>query len=403
MKRQSASRSVAVRVSALVGTLIVILSACIMPASATMFDDVVEVMDSVTLSSLRGSGAKQEIIDIDEYTDLGKYTEEEPFYAYFLLYEETYDYAKSNSSISADPLINLNFVFFDSANYLTYRWSGGMYGAPVQHQIRKYNRSAPSTLWEYFTYGEPFKAIDEIFIRMWYNETTDQLVCRVTIRDEYFDQTTNYYINWGEEAPKIRLIVRDCTATIKYAFGREAMSMFALTNVDEIYNQGVTAGLVQGYDSGWAAGEESGYNKGYDVGANEGYNEGLNAGELAGYDKGYSKGRDDGFVEGFSQGGADSIKGLANYCEAQGIKFVDQPSSIEAIYKAIKDRGWTEAADQGTLTTKLIFTALEAPINVVLGAANFEVFGINFAGVTFAILAAVLVLFILRVIVDVIV
>ena len=377
-----------------------------MPASASRFYDTVYLMDSLKLTSNLGTGVKQTVIEIDEYADLGQYTEENPFFAYFYLYEEKYDYTKYEAPDGADPLVNLNFLYFDAANYMTYRWGGGCLYSPVQHKVQKYYNNSPVTLWTAYTYAEPFKACDELFIQMWYNETTNMVTCRIRVNNAlegYVPKMQDFYIKWGGQVPKIRLIVRDCSVTVKYAFGEEARALYALANVEEIFQQGKTAGYQQGYDTGWTSGEESGYNKGYDVGANEGYNEGLNAGELAGYDKGYSKGHDDGFVEGFSQGGADSIKGLANYCEAQGITFVDPPSSIEAIYKAIKDRGWTEAADQGTLTTKLIFTALEAPINVVLGAANFEVFGINFAGVTFAILAGVLVLFILRVIIDIIV
>lgn len=74
--------------------------------------------------------------------------------------------------------------------------------------------------------------------------------------------------------------------------------------------------------------------------------------------------------------------------------------AISAFSRAMRDRGWSECVDEGVLTQKIIYTALEAPFNILLGGLNFTVFGINLAQVFTFVMTAVVALFILRIIMD---
>ena len=121
------------------------------------------------------------------------------------------------------------------------------------------------------------------------------------------------------------------------------------------------------------------------------------------YSDGYKNGMDYGYAMGYGDGFSDNsdevfqtIKEL--YLAAGGPNEYLRPEDVASVTEYFKDVGWTECANQGALTTKLIFTALEAPLNVILGGLDFTVFGINLAETIFAILSIVIIFAIVRVV-----
>lgn len=125
------------------------------------------------------------------------------------------------------------------------------------------------------------------------------------------------------------------------------------------------------------------------------------------YKFGYNAGYEDGVIEGGLNTSDELYLVLYNRAlEMLGRSPVqDLPASINspaALYKFVYDACFTTVADQGTLTQRLIYTALEAPINVALGSLNFELFGFNLAEILFGILSVILVFFIIKTVLDVV-
>ena len=122
---------------------------------------------------------------------------------------------------------------------------------------------------------------------------------------------------------------------------------------------------------------------------NDGFTEGEEYGDTWGYVRGWGSG---------AQSMFDSFEEL--YHEAGGprqdlsVALVDR----EAILDYFRDLGWTDAVNQGSLTLKLVFGVLEAPLNVILGGMNFTLFGINLAQTIFAVLSIIIVFAIVRVV-----
>ena len=111
-----------------------------------------------------------------------------------------------------------------------------------------------------------------------------------------------------------------------------------------------------------------------------------------GYNAGHAAGVSDGF-----QNGYDAFRDDLQYkVEADGV-LVGDDATLDELYKKILDVGWTQCADQGGVTTRLIYAILEAPINVNLGGLNFDLFGINIASGVMALLSLGLVFIIIRV------
>ena len=114
------------------------------------------------------------------------------------------------------------------------------------------------------------------------------------------------------------------------------------------------------------------------------------------YYNGYNAGHAAGVSEGF-QNGYDAFRDDLQYkVEADGV-LVGDDATLDELYKKILDVGWTQCADQGGVTTRLIYAILEAPINVILGGLNFDLFGINIASGVMALLSLGLVFIIIRV------
>lgn len=118
----------------------------------------------------------------------------------------------------------------------------------------------------------------------------------------------------------------------------------------------------------------------------------------AGYGAGYDSGEDAGFIEGESA----YHRELLEYYESQGGQSVFPPGDFAGFGNFFKDLGWTEAVNQGGLTSQIIFAALEAPLNVIMGGLNFNLFGINLASTTFAILAIIIIYAVVRVVLSII-
>ncbi len=112
----------------------------------------------------------------------------------------------------------------------------------------------------------------------------------------------------------------------------------------------------------------------------------------------------DGFASGCESptgGYGAACSELAGYLVRDGFSDLEvSHGSLSLLYEQAKDIGWTAAVNQGSLTERLIYTALEAPFNVALAGMNFEVFGINLAGLLFSVLGLIIVFFITRTIMS---
>lgn len=135
------------------------------------------------------------------------------------------------------------------------------------------------------------------------------------------------------------------------------------------------------------------------------YQSGYNAGEQDGYEEGYGEGEEYGHTWGYVSGWGSGAQAMFDsfkeyYTEAGGPELVDgmHLTNREAILNYFKDLGWTECANQGALTMQLIYTALEAPLNVILGGLDFSVFGINLAETIFAVLSIIVIFAIVRIV-----
>lgn len=132
--------------------------------------------------------------------------------------------------------------------------------------------------------------------------------------------------------------------------------IFNVIESPQAYNESV------GYVDGYVAGYDYGMDVGYDYGHEQGYAEG----EVAGYGSGYNVGHDDGYAEGFN-------------------------------YGVLK--GETDALNDTNTFKDMIFAIFEAPINLINGALNFDILGINVLAlvktlITLAVVAAILTLLI---------
>ena len=300
-----------------------------------------------------------------------------------------------------DAVVNFQFAFFNTSNYASFRIGSGAPGGDWINDvsIRKTTNGSTVKLKEYSTFYIPPTRVNEIFMAMWYDETTDQLVVDYIVHDEFGDLlwSERVYVPWGTHPPQMRINAAECNAFVRYAWGADAYRFWGLADVQRVYLDGYR----YGHAVGMQAGQEEAYDRGYEEGGKIGYDVGMKDGFDLGVDKGFAEGKNEGYLSGFNDGSKDAVGSLVQYAEEQGITFVEASNSIADVYKAIKDKGWTEAVDQGKLTSRLIWTALEAPINVVLGASNFELFGINVAGIAFGILAVVIVMFVLRTLLDI--
>lgn len=118
-------------------------------------------------------------------------------------------------------------------------------------------------------------------------------------------------------------------------------SIFNVIESPQAYNESV------GYVDGYVAGYEYGVDVGYDYGFEQGYGEG----KMAGYENGYNEGHDKGYAEGEKYG---------------------------------YDNGFGAGQDDMAKTTEsfkdMVFAIFDAPVTLIDGMLNFDIFGINLAG-----------------------
>ena len=117
----------------------------------------------------------------------------------------------------------------------------------------------------------------------------------------------------------------------------------------EKYHEGFEAGQQEAYQDGFLDGYDSGLYTGHATGKTEGYEQG----KKEGYDLGYAEGKDYGY-------------------------FAGEQSTV-------KD-------DFG----KLALSVVSAPFTAISNMLNFEIFGINLAGLVFFMFTAILIVFVLR-------
>lgn len=372
-----------------------------MPVSAGVFEQDLLTMDKQTFVAYSNDIPYYHWIDADSEDvasdiNIKEYNEENPYYCYYrinVFLDYNPDDLYKETGILTDVVCNLQYLNIPNEKVHSVRWAGsGLGGSQIEHGIRYTDQvhGANVNSWTRYSYG--YGSVDEVFVKMWYdrdNRSVEYMLYVWSYEAGLVKRRESVPVVSAPPYPQVKVVHQACNVEISYAFGKEAQVYYALANLDEL--------LDDSYNQGYKVGEDEGYTSGYQEGYTAGETLG-NANSAAAREEGY----DTGYAEGFAEGSVANLQDFADYVKQQGVTFTDQ-ISYGTLYKAIRDKGWTDSVDQGTLTTKLIFTALEAPVNVILGSLNFEVFGINFAAVTFAILAAVIVLFILRVVIDIIV
>ena len=113
----------------------------------------------------------------------------------------------------------------------------------------------------------------------------------------------------------------------------------------------------------------------YDMGETSGYDTGYDKGMEEGYSKYYYQGKDDGFAEGKEAGYMDGKEDGLNEGWADGYE-----QGIDQGYGDGYDFGYRDGAQYETNMGSLVFTILESPIRLIDGMLNFDLFGINVAG-----------------------
>lgn len=143
---------------------------------------------------------------------------------------------------------------------------------------------------------------------------------------------------------------------------------------DRGYNDGYDWGYDWGYDDGVAIGQEVGYDEGVNDGLEIGFDDGYTAGFDTGYDEGLEFGYDSGYTAGSSEGYDEGHS--TGYTEGYGV-------------------GSKDATEQGQLLKKTIFAIFEAPVTLINGMLDFDLFGVNLLSLaktllTFAVVGVIL-------------
>ena len=140
------------------------------------------------------------------------------------------------------------------------------------------------------------------------------------------------------------------------------------------HNEGLQIGYQDGYEDGWIVGDQEGNIAGYNSGYSVGYGDG--------YDDGYSIGNEEGYSDGYDYG----------FYDAEELHASDYMNGYGA--------GLLEVADTEESIKDVVFAIFDAPVNLINGILDFNLFGINVASlvktlITLAI-TALLVFFILK-------
>ena len=144
--------------------------------------------------------------------------------------------------------------------------------------------------------------------------------------------------------------------------------------IEQVYDEGVTDGYNEGYTDGESDGLTDGYNHGYSegetagltTGYNNGYTEGETAGFTTGYNNGYSAGETAGLATGYNNG----------YTEGKTEGF---------------NNGYS-AGEQSTVSKDIVSIIGEiamAPYTAISSMFDFEIFGLNVAGLIFQFITTV--------------
>lgn len=167
------------------------------------------------------------------------------------------------------------------------------------------------------------------------------------------------------------LTVVFCMITLVTAFVVPVFAEYAppdgLTEEElEIYNMGYGVGYESGYMVGNEEGYSEGYNEGYSIGNEEGYSDGYEYGYYDGVNAGWEDGHQYGYKKGWDAGfGA----------------------------------GQNDMAETSHTFKEMVFAIFDAPSVLIDSMLNFDIFGINIAGlvktlITLAVVAVLLVVLI---------
>lgn len=168
------------------------------------------------------------------------------------------------------------------------------------------------------------------------------------------------------------LTVVSCMITLVTAFVVPVFAEYAppdgLTEEElEIYNMGYQAGYDDAYQSGYTDGYDDGFEDGWIVGDQEG--------NIAGYNSGYAVGYTDGETEGYALG----------YDEGEAYGWQNGFGA-----------GQNDMAETSHTFKEMVFAIFDAPSRLIDSMLNFDIFGINLAGlvktiITLAVVAVILV------------
>ena len=122
---------------------------------------------------------------------------------------------------------------------------------------------------------------------------------------------------------------------------------------------------TEGYNSGVDWGLEQGYYDGYDQGSIDGYQQGYTEGETIGYNDGYEVGYSDGNGDGYSLG----------YDEGESYGWQNGFGA-----------GQNDMAETSHTFKEMVFAIFDAPSRLIDSMLNFDIFGINLAGLVKTIL-----------------
>ena len=132
---------------------------------------------------------------------------------------------------------------------------------------------------------------------------------------------------------------------------------------NEGYSYGLTEGAELGYQSGFADGKAEGYDDGYD----DGYRTGFVDGETDGYPGAYQQGYDEGFADGENEG--------YSYGYTEGQVYGEGLHAND--YANGRDVGYTEALSSKGTFKDLVFGIFDAPVRLIEGMLDFNIFDIN--------------------------
>lgn len=149
------------------------------------------------------------------------------------------------------------------------------------------------------------------------------------------------------------------------------------------YNDGHSDGMTDGYNEGYDEGKADGFDEGYDEGYNKGHDAGTENGEQSGFasgydvglEEGYNEGKTDGYNEGYDVGLDDGWN--VGYADAvdEGVGRYDH-GFRDGVVKG-------ESNDVSGKFVDIVGEIAFAPYRAVSAMFDFEIFGINIAGLIF--------------------